>query len=143
MAAKHVHHYVPQFYLRGFTDPAATPGMTPWLWVFDKTSKKVSRRAPKNLAAAIGFYAVEGANGSDFVSVENELAAMENRAAFALRQFLSAPAGNRGGIPTGLGIFLGWLAARVPWFDRASKERWEKFIQDAADGRESVPDSQQ
>jgi hypothetical protein len=66
MSGKRLHHYIPQFYLRGFTDPSAAVGMTPWLWVRHKESSSVVRKAPKNLAAEIGYYTIETADGLDY-----------------------------------------------------------------------------
>ncbi len=85
IAEKRRHHYIPQFYLRGFVDPATPPPQTPYLWVWYKHAAAVDRRAPKNLAWEIGYYAIEAHHGLDYATVENELAQVENRAAFALR----------------------------------------------------------
>jgi hypothetical protein len=139
MSGKRLHHYIPQFYLRGFTDPSVSGGKTPWLWVRHKESSAVIRKAPKNLAAEIGYYATETADGLDYVTVENELAAMESRAAFALRKFLDSPTGHRK-IEPDLSAFVGWLAVRVPWFRRAAEDEWQRFLERAAAGREALPD---
>ena len=42
MAEKRRHHYIPQFYLRGFVDPQTPAGQTPYLWVRDTVSGSVS-----------------------------------------------------------------------------------------------------
>jgi hypothetical protein len=125
MSGKRLHHYIPQFYLRGFTDPSVTGGKTPWLWVRHKESSSVVRKAPKNLAAEIGYYAMEMANGLEYATVENKLAAMESRAAFALRKFLDSPSGHRK-IDPDLSAFVGWLTVRVPWFGRAAEDEWQR-----------------
>lgn len=128
MSRKRLHHYLPQFYLRGFTDPCTPPGNAPYVWVRDVATGFVSRRAPKNAAAESGYYAIERGTEKDYASVENELAAMESRAAVALRHYLTAPFGKRGGVPSDLGVFLAWLGARVPWLRRVTREMWAKFI---------------
>jgi len=140
MAEKRLHHSIPQFYLRGFTDPTVPAGQTPWLWVRDKVSGIVHRRAPKNLAAEIGFYSWHAANGVDYEQVENELAKIESRAAFALRRFLPPEMINRREINPDLYVFLSWLAARVPWFKRFASETWKEFLTSAATRDSDIPE---
>jgi len=140
MAQKRRHHYVPQFYLRGFSDPATPAGHTPFLWVLDKHSGAVARRAPQNLAHAIGFYAANTPQGVDYETLENELSQIESRAAFELRRYLSAEEGKRGAIQPGLATFISWLAARVPAFRRAAEEQWSDFLLAAAHGETQIPD---
>lgn len=140
MAEKRRHHYIPQFYLRGFVDPATPPRQTPYLWVWDKHAAAVNRRAPKNLALEMGYYAVEADRGLDYATVENELSQIENRAAFALRRYLGQPIGNRGPIQPDLSTFLAWLAARVPWYRSLVEEDFSRFIERMAFGDEPVPD---
>jgi|ERR1700688_535032 len=141
MAEKRQHHYIPQFYLQGFTDPDTPPAQMPWLWVLDWNSGTVKRRAPKNVAASRGFYAIHNRNGDvDYEQVEDELAEVEGAAAGELRNFLRARVGAPRGITPEIGVFLSWLAARVPWFVRCVSEQWAKFLLDAASGRGNVPD---
>jgi hypothetical protein len=51
-------HYLPQFYLKGFTDPETPPGHEPYLWVrkagSDPTSWK--RRGPRKVAVQANYY---------------------------------------------------------------------------------------
>jgi hypothetical protein len=140
MPQKRRHHYVPQFYLRGFTDPATPAGQTPYLWVLDKATGAIGRRAPQNLAHEIGFYAITTSEGVDFETLENELSHIESRAAFELRRYLSAAPGERGAIQPDLAIFISWLAARVPAFRRAAAEQWSDFLSAAAHGETDIPD---
>jgi Protein of unknown function (DUF4238) len=46
------HHFVPQFYLRGFCDPEVSEGQEPWIWVADFQEQRIERRAPKNVGKA-------------------------------------------------------------------------------------------
>ena len=50
MGIARLHHYVPQFYLRRFTDKE---GM---FWVWDKRRDRVFRTSPKHVAAGSNFY---------------------------------------------------------------------------------------
>jgi hypothetical protein len=140
VAAKRLHHYLPRFYLSGFTDPGTPHGHAPYVWVRDVATGGITKRAPKNVAAESGYYAVGPGMGPDALSLENELAAMESRAARALRGYLAAPPGARGAVPSDLATFIAWLGAKVPWLRRAAGERWARYLSDAAHGREEVPD---
>ena len=82
---------------------------------------------------------METADGLDYATVENELAAMESRAAFALRKFLDSPSGNRK-IEPDLSACVGWLTVRMPWFRRAAEYEWQRFLERVAGGREPLPD---
>ena len=136
---KRLHHFLPQFYLRGFTDPSTPPGQSPYVWVRDQLSGKISRRAPKNVAAESGFYALDVLAGRDYESVENELSAMESLAAMALRRYLVSSAGTRGVMPPELGAFVAWQAARVPWQRRVADDEWQRFLQKVAEGTAEAP----
>jgi len=59
-----LHHYVPQWYLKGFCDPWTPNGQEPFLWVRGTGETVVKRRAPKNLAAENGYYVVLGPTGT-------------------------------------------------------------------------------
>ena len=79
-------HYVSQFHLRGFTDPAATRPQEPWLWVGDCATQSVTRRAPKNVAWSTDLFAGPGGLADREASIEAYLAThVEGPAAFALR----------------------------------------------------------
>lgn len=139
MPTKRDHHFIPQFFLRGFTDPETPNGHTPFLWVCDIRKGAISKRAPQNVAAENGYYAVDTATGRDYTTVENELAEMESRAAGALRECLAWPIGSGAGIPPDVGTFFAWLGVRVPWFRRTVSEKWSKYLSGAAHGRHELP----
>jgi hypothetical protein len=59
------HHYIPQFYLKGFT------GEDGYLWMFDLKTGKKSKAHPKNVAWQRDFYRWEGVSGAeDFLERE-------------------------------------------------------------------------
>jgi len=78
-AAPRKHHYVPQFYLRGF---AGDKGQ---LLVTDRPSEKVFRTNPGNVAAQRDFNTIE-AEGADPHVVEKALAEFEGKVAPALER---------------------------------------------------------
>ncbi len=49
------HHYIPQAYLRGFTEP----GSDRFLWMYDKVTDSFSRASVKKVAQQSGFYSQE------------------------------------------------------------------------------------
>ena len=83
MSAKH--HYVPQFYLKGFLDPSASP----YLWVADLEKQSVERHTPKSIAYLTGYYDVDMV-GNDAVSnksmFEGILSSIESKASIAIRR---------------------------------------------------------
>lgn len=50
MTSSELHHYVPQFYLRRFTDRGGQ------LWVWDKLKDRIFQANPKKVAAENNFY---------------------------------------------------------------------------------------
>lgn len=140
MAEKRRHHYVPQFYLRGFAALETPLERNPSLWVRDIPTELIVQRTLRNLAVEIGYYAIETDHGRDYETLENELARIEDQAAFALRQMLSRPVGSRAAMVPEIGTFVAWLACRVPWFKRIAMEGWSKHVDDMAWGRAEVED---
>lgn len=140
MAENRKHHYLPQFYLRGFTDARAPRSHAPFVWVRDAGTGVISRRAPQNVAVESGFYATHTESGPNYHAVEDELAHIESRAAFALRRYLALPATAHGPIPVELGEFIAWLGARVPWFRRVAQDGWIEFLRSATWGHEALPE---
>jgi hypothetical protein len=105
-------HYVSQFHLRGFTDPIAAGRRDAWVWVGDCATGEVKRRSPKNFGWSPGLFAGPGSLADPDASVEAFLAKeVEGPAAIALRKF-TGEKGPIAGVPTGLGRYLAWAAAR-------------------------------
>ncbi len=77
-----LHHFVPQFYLRRFTD---SDGL---LWVYDKDDDRVFSATPRNLAAERGFY-----NLPDFFPdpslLERQFGDLEEQAALITQDWLN------------------------------------------------------
>lgn len=49
-------HFVPQFYLRQFTDPASPAGHEPYVWMVDLVTRTIRRKAPVSIAAGTNLY---------------------------------------------------------------------------------------
>jgi hypothetical protein len=79
------HHYVPQFYLRRFSDARGR------LWVWDKTTDRVFQSTTTAIATKTDFYRLREFEqmGHDPYILEKQLANMEGRAAAVTDQWLS------------------------------------------------------
>ncbi len=60
------HHYLPQFYLRYFTDDNNQ------LWEFDRVEKKYTQKTPKGTAWAPHYYRYKGKDGNLHTDIEDE-----------------------------------------------------------------------
>lgn len=76
MADAKKQHYVPQFYLREFTDPDTPPGQEPYVWTFSKDGKKRKRRAPKNILWETDLYTIN-VDGTKHYEIEKTLSQIE------------------------------------------------------------------
>lgn len=124
------HHYVSQFQLREFADPAATGLPDPWLWIGNCADGEVKRRAPNNIGWERGLYDVPGALSAADARLEEYLAQnVEGPAARSLREFSERLPGSRGSIPQELMLYLAWAAARTP----AMRSLYQKWLDDGLD----------
>lgn len=118
------HHYVSQFHLRGFTDPAGHSSPNPWLWIGDCQTGEVKRRAPTNFGWKRELYGGPSALSDRNSNLETYLAEkVESPAALALRRLCEKQQGARGPIPPELLHYLAWAAARTPVI-RALYQTW-------------------
>lgn len=123
------HHFVPQFYLRGFRDPDVPEGQEPWIWVVDFKQRRIERRAPKNVGKAANYYAfaeVEAAGGE---AVEAILSKIESASAAALKRLLASDDKDlEGQDRADLLFFMAFFVIRVPFF----RNTMEKFAVNVA-----------
>jgi hypothetical protein len=107
------HHFVPAFYLAGFT---AGGGRDDRLFVFDRERKKQWPSTPTGAGYSNDFYAVQGIPNQGPDSVEVRLAQMESKCSDALRRIIAVRT-----IPDDedfgeLMAFVASMAARGPRF---------------------------
>lgn len=81
-----LHHYVPQFYLNGFTD------QNRHFWAWDKNTKRSFCTTPKRVAAESHFYRVPELIGSEYdpLSLERDMSRLEGRASAILQVWIDA-----------------------------------------------------
>src|SRR5215468_8103318 len=82
-------HFLPQFYLRQFVDPDTPPDMEPYLWLYDLTERRWRRRAPKNVAALLHYYAYRDEDNQIVNVIEPHLAVVESLGATLIRKLTS------------------------------------------------------
>lgn len=69
-------HIIPRCYLKHFVDPNTPLGHEPYVWIFERKSKKGKKRAPKNILAEKNFYTLKVRGKKDY-SIEKTLAQIE------------------------------------------------------------------
>jgi hypothetical protein len=80
------HHYLPQFYLREFTDPDVPHGHDPYIWVYSLAKCTWRRRGPHNVAAESDYYAFTDQTGNKSHEVEKMLSQVESMTAPVVRE---------------------------------------------------------
>jgi len=71
-------HIIPQCYLKQFVDPHTPPDQEPYVWIFERGSKKGKKRAPKNILTETDFYTLKIKSGEKDYTVEKNLSQLES-----------------------------------------------------------------
>lgn len=108
------HHYLPQFFLRGFCQGSR-------FYVFDQQRNEGRLATPLNTAVIGYYYSYVDEEGARVEEVESDLARLESRArpvfdAFSDRDAISPEQ------RCYMAVFLGFLACRTPAFERTLDE---------------------
>src|SRR5437588_12048932 len=106
MSIPRAHHFVPRFYLGGFTDPTATK---PFLWVYEK-NKPIRRSRPEAEAHWRDFYAFEDKGHKNF-KIEEILSSIEGLIAPLVKE--GDPEAILAATPT-VSVFVALTQWRVP-----------------------------
>jgi hypothetical protein len=120
------HHYVPQFYLAGFTRNDSKDGD---VYVLDKEKRTTWKSSPRGSAHKRDFHAIEPEPGGDPMAVEKAIAQLEGQWSSVLAEVIRSKA-----LPVGesfgdLMMFIAFMAVRVmrirdvlsDFIDRVSK----------------------
>ncbi len=113
------HHYLPEFYLAGFTSDG---GRDSTFTVFDRDEGTFRSQTPKNTAVCHYYYALEDdTTGEKSMEVEEFLSSIESEAAPVIRKLerLKTPTDREREM---LALFCALLHTRVPQFDRSIQE---------------------
>lgn len=113
------HHYLPQFYLRGFREDQG-------LWVYDRERDDFRRRNPEKFGFEKGYYALLDEEGTqDYREVEKRLTVIESAAATVIKKIddsIQLTLADK----FALSLFAALLKVRTPAF-----ERWLNEVGDA------------
>lgn len=117
------HHYVPQFYLRAFTDVNLDRGHEPYVWVADLRDRRIKRKAPKNIAKIPAFYTFPEFEATTGLTVESMHTTVESRAAPIIRRLLtSESAALENGDRADVLKFMAVLVTRSPYYRRTTEQ---------------------
>jgi hypothetical protein len=105
------HHYVPQFYLAGFTASGTVEGD---LHVVDTTLLKSWVAKPKDAAHKRDFHKVETSPTNDAMTVEKNLGELEGKWSGVLRKVLEQHSLPNDEDFADLMVFIAFMAVRVP-----------------------------
>ena len=78
-------HYVPQCYLREWVDPITPTGQEPYVWIFDRGSRRGRKKAPSNLFTETDLYTLHLTAGGKDYTIEEALSSLEGRYAVVFR----------------------------------------------------------
>jgi len=122
------HHFVPQFYLDAFCDPATPEGQDPWVWVADLKERTIRRKAPKNVASRSDYYAIPDSTGEKTHAIEEMFSRIESDAAPIVARLLRGEFDLSVKDRAALGHLMAAMATRGPSF----RENIERFLAEVA-----------
>ncbi len=121
------HHWLPRFYLAGFTDlNVPPPPYEPHLWVYYLEQRSWKKRSPRTLARRSGYYTITDANGKPSHDLETHLSRLEDQAATLIRTKIAAGRSLTDEERGAFAFFVASMFARVP----SLHETWGKFLAD-------------
>lgn len=82
-------HIIPRCYLKQFVDPHTPTGQEPYVWIFDRGSRKGRKRAPRNILTESDLYTFSGKDGTKNYSLEKSLAQIESDYALVFEEKIS------------------------------------------------------
>lgn len=71
-------HIIPQCYLKQFVDINTPPGQEPYVWIFERGTKRGKKKAPKNILSETDFYTLKVKSGEKDYTIEKTLAQIES-----------------------------------------------------------------
>lgn len=108
------HHFVPQFYLRGFRDTKIPTQQGPRVWVADLKERTIQLRAPKSVAYSVDYYALP--DPAKAQELEKALGRIESDAAPVVARLLGGQLDLSDQARAYLANFMALLVTRGPFF---------------------------
>ncbi|MDP2895453.1 MAG: DUF4238 domain-containing protein [bacterium] len=118
------HHFLPRFYLKGFTDPDADKEPEPYAWVYTLSKSEWKKRAPKNIATQNELYSYTDEKGGRNDDLEKILSLAEAQMAKLLTTRIQ---GRQQLDPQNLetmSYFLALMSTRLPGY----LDQWSDFL---------------
>lgn len=72
-------HYIPKCYLKAWCDTECPPKHTPYIWIYEKESKKGKKKSPDNIFHETDLYTIQGEDGERILDIEHGLSGLENQ----------------------------------------------------------------
>ena len=119
------HHYIPQFYLRGFTKTNSNDGK---LYVFDKSRVRSWDSSPKNAAHQNDFYAIDVNDTDDKMFVEKELSNLEGKWSSVLKWVIENESVPADELFDELMMFVAFMYSRTPKIRNKTNDFTDKIL---------------
>lgn len=113
-------HFVPRFYLEGFSSSC-------WLSVFDRASGEIRKQRPKNVAVVTNLYTFEDKYDRKRFDLEILFGQIESAAAPILKSLAEGRRINAAERET-FAVFIGLAAARTPAAIEETTKVYEEFV---------------
>ena len=120
------HHYLPQFYLAGFTDKGTKEGR---LWVFDQETLSQRIAKPDDVAVECNLYRLDPARQSPLAVEREVLATIESKAAPVIRSIVANQRMPDGEDYIALMTFLAAMVVRIPRLRNQDYKVMSEFVE--------------
>lgn len=127
-------HYIPQFYLREWVDSNTPQGHEPYVWVFDRKTRKGRKKAPHNIFSETDLYTINLKSGGKVYAIEEALSNLEGKYATIFREKIK----NHLPLNEEENIFLCAFVGAMLQRTIRHKDTLEKFYDDIIERTESL-----
>lgn len=117
-------HYLPKFYLDGFTEPHAEKLRTPYCWLYYRCEGRWKKRAPKNIATKTDLYSITDDEGTRHDELEKFLSSVESQTAKIMASVIAKGRKLEGEDRQWLALFIAVMFNRLP----AYLDQWVQSI---------------
>ncbi|MBF0541963.1 MAG: DUF4238 domain-containing protein [Nitrospirae bacterium] len=115
-------HYIPRFYLKGFTVPNHE-----YLWIYEKGKTEPRKGYYSNEAVRKNFYSFTNINGEKDVTIEDALAEIEGKAAPVFQKIKNYEKLNEDD-RINFSLYLSAMLTRTPYFREYVNSNYKKSI---------------
>ena len=126
------HHYLPQFYLKGFSQDGK-------LWTYDRKLKKYGLRTPTNVAVKKDYYTFITDEDTKDTEIETVLALYESQAKAVIKKVDNGKNLSIEDIHK-IGLFIAFLMVRVPKFENQFNKSYNEGVRHVAGLKLSTPE---